>query len=180
MTTYFVDASVAASGDGLSAGAAFKTLAEAITPATTTGDTIKLADGVYSGNFTITTDGLTIEADTGATDVVVKGTFKTDNGIGSGTVVGDWLETAATYNGNAGAAFSIDADNVTIRNITIAEYRTGIDLKSNDGLTIDNVDLVENIFGVYKESPTSAIVHDVTNFEMTGGTISGGYIGIYS
>jgi len=176
MTTYFVDASVAASGDGLSAGGAFKTLAEAIAIATTTGDTIKLADGVYSGNFSITTEGLTIEANAGATDVVVKGSFKSDNGIASGTVVGDWLETAASYNGNAGAAFSVAADDVTIRNITIAEYRTGIDLKSNDGLTVENVDLVENIFGVYKETGQA----DVTNFEMTGGTISGGYIGIYS
>lgn len=72
-----------------------KALAEA-----NTGDVIKLANGEYSGNYTITSDGLTIESASGnAADVVLKGTFKTDNGIAPGTTVGNYLKTATSYSG---------------------------------------------------------------------------------
>ncbi len=141
------------------------------------GAVIKLAPGEYEGNFTIATDGLTLESVTGnPADVTLKGTFKSDNGISSGEKVGDWLSDPdlAGYDGGAGSGITVSGDGVTIRGITISEYRNGIDLRSNTGLTIENVNLTENIHGIHKEDGSAV----VTDFELVGGTISGGYQGV--
>jgi Ca2+-binding RTX toxin-like protein len=141
------------------------------------GAVIKLASGEYEGNFAIGTDGITLESVTGnPADVTLKGTFKSDNGIGDDETVGDWLSdpALASYSGAAGSGITVSGDDVTIRGITIAEYRNGVDLQSNSGLTIENVDLSENIHGIHKENGSA----EVTGFELVGGTISGGYQGI--
>ena len=137
------------------------------------GDVIKLAPGDYAGNFTIAVDGLTIESVTGnAADVVFEGTFKSSNGIDADTTVGDWLETAVSYTGSAGNALTISADNVTLKNLTISKYLTGIELGHNSGLTIEGVNVDNSVNGIRKG--TAAVVAD---FTMIGGTISDGYIG---
>lgn len=137
--------------------------------------TIKLADGTYSGNFVIKQDGITLESLSGdETAVVLKGSFRTDNAVPTGTTVGDFLETATSYSGASGAGLSVQADNVSIRGITIREYRTGIDLRSNTGLTIDNVVFDENIHGIYKESGSAA----VTDFSLINSHFEDGYQGV--
>ncbi|WP_442582830.1 VCBS domain-containing protein [Mesorhizobium sp. ASY16-5R] len=139
-----------------------------------TGDTIKLADGTYSGNFIAATEGLTIESLSGdGSAVVLQGAFKTINGIDSGTTVGDWLKTATSYTGTP-AGLSIQADGVTVQNLTIREYRTGIDLGSNSGLTIDGVVFDENIHGIYKEDGSAV----VTDFALTNSRFEDGYQGL--
>jgi Ca2+-binding RTX toxin-like protein len=135
---------------------------------------IKLADGTYSGNFVINKDGVTLESLSGdETAVVLKGSFKTDNSISSGTVA-DYLKTATGYSGTAGAGISVQADDVSIKGITIREYRTGVDLRSNSGLTIDNVVFDENIHGVYKETGSAV----VTGFTLINSHFEDGYQGV--
>ena len=53
MTTFYVDAGVASSGNGLTQGAAFKTIQEAVSAAAASGDTINVAAGTYNENVTI-------------------------------------------------------------------------------------------------------------------------------
>ncbi len=138
------------------------------------GDVIKLEAGEYTGNFTISTDSLTIESATGdAADVVIRGTFKTSNSI-SGETVAEWIEDRTSYSGAAGSGFNVAADDVTLRNITIAEYLNGIRVDANDGLTIDGVVLDENLIGIYKEDGAD----DVTNFDLLDGEIKNGYQGM--
>lgn len=139
-----------------------------------TGDTIKLADGIYSGNFVAATEGLTIESLSGdGSAVVLQGAFKTINGIDAGTTVGDWLKTATSYTGTP-AGLSIQADGITVQNLTIREYRTGIDLGTNSGLTIDGVVFDENIHGIYKENGAAV----VTDFALTNSRFEDGYQGL--
>lgn len=59
-TTYYVDASISSSGNGLAWNAAFKTITEAVTAADTAGDTIYVAAGDYDEGATvaITTSGV--------------------------------------------------------------------------------------------------------------------------
>jgi Ca2+-binding RTX toxin-like protein len=140
------------------------------------GAVIKLADGTYTGNFTVSTDGLTIESLSGnATGVVFAGTFKTDplNNI-SGETVAEWITDRTAYSGAAGSGFTISGDDVTIANITIREYLDGIRLEASDGLTIDGVVLDENLLGMQKVTGAA----DVTNFELLNSTISNGYQGM--
>ncbi|MDQ6434367.1 calcium-binding protein [Mesorhizobium sp. LHD-90] len=140
-----------------------------------TGDKVLLASGQYTGNFSVAADGVSIESATGnAGDVVFNGTFKTDNGIASGTHISDWVKTATAYTGAAGNGITVTGDDVTIKNITVSGYYSGIGLATSDGLTLDGVVLTDNLFGIYNNSVASA----VTNFTMTGGTISHSFQGI--
>ncbi len=140
----------------------------------TTGDVLKLAKGTYAGSFNVTVDGLTIESASGnAADVVLKGTFKSDNGIGAGTDIPTFLKTAAGYSGGA-PGLSIQADNITIHAITITEHRKAIDLQSNTGLTLDGVTLDNNVHSIYKETGTA----EVSDFVLKNSTISRAYQGL--
>jgi hypothetical protein len=163
-----------AAGNTASAtGNTIYTTIQAAVTAATAGDTILVSEGTYTGNVVLN-KSLTLQGASGdATDVVIEGTFRTDNGISSGTTVGDWLETAVSYTGAAGAGVTVSADDVTIRDLTITSFNTGIELGSNDGLTIDGVNIEESVTGVRKG--TAAVV---TNFEMTDGTISDSYHGM--
>jgi Ca2+-binding RTX toxin-like protein len=106
--------------------------------------------------------------------VVFAGTFKSDNNIGAGTNVDDWLKLDNPYSQASGAAFSVTADDVTIRSISIVEYAQGVLLGSNDGLTLDGLDISDSVVGVSKADGTAV----VTGFTMTGGQITNGYQGI--
>ena len=137
------------------------------------GDTIVVHDGTYSA-FSVDVEGLTIEAASGETPVV-EGTFRSDNSIPGGTSVPEFLETATSYTGAAGNGATIAADGVTLSGLTITSFRTAVELGSNDGLTLNNMVIDENVNGVRKGTAA-----EVTNFTMNGGTISDTYIGLYS
>jgi Ca2+-binding RTX toxin-like protein len=151
-----------------------------------TGDIIKLASGTYSGHFTVAVDGLVIESATGnAADVIIKGDFRTDNpGLGSGNL-DTWIGPAPAYNGGTNNnGFSVLSNDVTIRGLTITEQLNAIligqqagtlspDLVVN-GLTIDNVVLDNNVFGIHKDIGAVA----VDGFTFTNSTISHGYEGM--
>lgn len=151
----------------------FATIQAAI-DAASSGDTILIAAGTYAENLTITTDGLTLQSATGdSADVVLLGSFKTDNGI-AGATVGEWIEDKTAYDSGAGSGIVIGADTVTIRNITIAEFTYGVRLDASDGVTIEGVVFDENLIGIYKEDGAA----DVSNFALLGGRIEDGYQGI--
>ncbi|MCB9993620.1 MAG: right-handed parallel beta-helix repeat-containing protein [Hyphomicrobiaceae bacterium] len=138
------------------------------------GDTIKLADGTYEGNFTIATDGITLESVSGnAADVIIKGQFKALNGISDATPLNEWIGTATAYT-TTPPGFVVSGDSVTIKNLTITEFRTGIDLQSNDGLTIDGVVFDENIHSIYKENGSA----EVTNFTLENSAFTNSYHGL--
>ncbi|MFN3857820.1 MAG: Ig-like domain-containing protein [Caulobacter sp.] len=130
----------------------FATIQEAI-DAASAGDTILIAEGTYSENVLVNKDGLTI---TGVGNVVLEGTFKTDNGI-----VGDvntHLETAVAYDGGAGAAFSVSGSNVTFNNIDISSFHTGVLINGDiTGLTLNDVNVSDGIFGLTKELDNASV-----------------------
>ncbi|HET7093970.1 MAG TPA: calcium-binding protein, partial [Thermomicrobiales bacterium] len=140
--------------------------------AATAGDTIKITSGAYHENVTIATAGLTLIGEPGA---VIQGTLKTDNNIADGDVA-SWLQTHPSYSGAAGDGITITADNVTVQNIAIDGFLHGVRFlegTSVSGTTLDNVNVTGSIIGVEK----STTAH-VSNFTLTGGSFSDGYIGL--
>ncbi|NWG23430.1 MAG: hypothetical protein HXY30_03260, partial [Pseudorhodoplanes sp.] len=136
------------------------------------GETIELAAGIYAGNFTITGQH-TIVGQGDGDDVVIQGTFKTDNGI-AGTVA-DHLKTALSYSGSAGIGITIAADNVTIQNLKIESFNTGIELGNGiENVTVQDVIIESTVNGIRKGSGA-----EVTNFDLIGGEIVDGVHGIY-
>jgi Ca2+-binding RTX toxin-like protein len=151
-----------------------------------TGDIIKLASGTYSGHFTVAVDGVVIESATGnAADVIIKGDFRTDNPAAGSTDLDVFLGPAVAYNGGTNNnGFSVLSDDVTIRGVTITEQLNAIligqqvgtpspDLVVNN-LTIDNVVLDNNVFGIHKDIGTVA----VNGFTFTNSTVSHSYEGM--
>ncbi|WP_321341261.1 DUF5801 repeats-in-toxin domain-containing protein [Breoghania sp.] len=134
------------------------------------GDTVMVAEGTYTENLTISTDNVSL---VGVGDVVIEGTFKTDNGI-TGTV-GDYLEAGNSYSNAAGQGLTVDADGVTVSGVEFTSFYTGVELADGvDGLTLNNVDIDGVINGIRKGTTA-----DVTDLTINGGTISDGEIGIY-
>ena len=145
------------------------------------GDVIKLADGTYEGTFAVATDGLTIEAANGnAANVILKGTFRSDNPAMGAQNLDAWIGPQPSYNGGTNNnGFVVNSDDVTIRNLTIIEYRNGIqlgssgDLSVND-LTIDGVVFDNNIHGIHKEEGNVV----VDGFTLQNSTFTHSYQGI--
>ncbi|KQP53625.1 hypothetical protein ASF39_20005, partial [Methylobacterium sp. Leaf108] len=137
-------------------------------------DVIKLAPGNYAGAFSVTTAGLTIESVTGnAADVILQGTFRSANGLAADASVSSFLETASGYTGGTAAiGLSIAANDVTIADITLSSYQTGINVGSNRGLTLDGIVLDGFVTGINKATQAA-----VTDFTWTGGTVRDGYHG---
>jgi Ca2+-binding RTX toxin-like protein len=139
------------------------------------GDTVFVEQGTYNENVNVN-ESVTIVGDPDG-DVVIEGTFRSDNGLAGGaTDVRDFLvdPNQESYVNAAGAGVTIAADDVTIENVNISGFYTGIELGSNAGLTLDGVEVEGTVNGIRKG--TAAVV---TDFTMTGGTISNTYIGIY-
>ena len=162
----FDDAAVRVVGGG----GQYQTIQSAI-DAASDGETILIAPGTYTENIVVN-KAVNLIGGGAPGDVVIQGSFTTDNPVT--TTVTDFLETAGSYTGAAGNGITVAADDVSISNLTVSGFLTAIELGSNDGLTITDVDITESVNGVRKG--TAAVVN---NFEMTGGTISDTYIGIY-
>jgi Ca2+-binding RTX toxin-like protein len=149
-------------------------------------DVIKLAGGTYAGHFLIDKDGLTIESASGdADDVVIRGDFRNNNPAAGTQDLDKYLGPAAAYNGGTNNyGFSVLSNGVTIRGVTITEQLNGIligqqagtptpDLEVN-GLTIDDVVLDNNVFGIHKDIGQIK----VDGFTFTNSTVSHSYEGM--
>ncbi|MFC7499035.1 beta strand repeat-containing protein [Enterovirga sp. GCM10030262] len=145
----------------------FATIQEAI-DAASAGDTILVATGTYAA-FTVD-KAVTIE---GLGDVDIVGSFRTDNGVPSGTSVGEWLQTATAYSGAAGAGATIGANGVTLTNLNFSSFLSGVDFGDSDDLTLNNIDISDSVRGIVKLTGGEA-----TGFTMTGGSITDSYQGV--
>ncbi len=141
------------------------------------GDVVKLAAGTYDvTNLTVAVEGLTIESASGnAGDVILSGNLRGLNGIDDDASVAVFLQGRSSDSDyvHAGNGLSIQADDVTLRNITISEYSVGIALGSQSGLTIEDVDFSGNSNAIRK-----ATASEVTDFSWTGGSVSDGWAGM--
>ncbi|WP_374448845.1 hypothetical protein [Stella sp.] len=150
-------------------GGDYTTISAAIAAASA-GDTIQVAAGTYHENIVVDRS-LTIEGEDG---VVIEGTFSdAPNNKPEGVSLFDWMKTQAAYDGSSGAGFTIAADDVTIRDVAIREFLHGVALQSNDGLTLDGVEISNTVIGIHRGGTAK-----VTGFEMLGGSITDGVLGM--
>ena len=147
-TTYYVDGSVAASGDGLTPQTAVKTVAEGITKATTAGDEVVVATGTYSISATMDiTRAITIRGATGnPADVTLDGlgtiagpVFKFSS---SGATVADLrIYRGGAYRGLKGSVHL--ASGGTLSNCIVeGSVMTGNTVPDSVGIYIDGGGLV--------------------------------------
>lgn len=134
------------------------------------GYTVRIKAGTYSENVVVDVEGLTIE---GVGNVIIEGTFREDNAIPDGTSVAQHVTDAPGYNDASGYGVTVMANGVTLSNITINDFYAGIELGHSDDLTLTDVSISDTVHGIRKG--TAAVV---TDFEMTGGSITDTYIGM--
>jgi len=149
----------------------YQTIQDAL-DAASDGDVIEVAAGVYQENIVID-KAVTI---TGAgDDTVIMGSFKSENGVADDASVADFLKTAPSYLANAGTGVRISASDVTLQNLRIYSFNTGVDLSGIvDNITLDGVTVEATVNGIRKGSGSQ-----VTNLTMQDGTITDSYIGMY-
>ncbi|MCK6450186.1 MAG: hypothetical protein L6R19_04915 [Alphaproteobacteria bacterium] len=150
-------------------GGDFGTINAAVAAASA-GDTIQIFAGNYTENVVVNKSLTLIGAGDGT---IIEGTFRSDNSIPGGQTVGEFLETAVSYTGAAGAGITVSANDVTLQDLQVRYFNTAIELGSNSGLTVQDVTIDESVTGIRKG--TAAVV---TDFELIGGTIEDGYHGI--
>ena len=146
---------------------------QAAIDAAASGDTIMIAAGTYNENLTINTAGLTI---VGLGEVTLHGTFRSDNGNFTGTVA-DYLAAhgPSNPNGASGNGVTINADNTTLQNINISEFRTGISFGDGiDHTVLQGVDISGVSTGIRKGTTA-----DISDLHINGGSISDGVIGVF-
>ena len=145
---------------------------QAAIDAASPGETILIAPGTYNEHVVID-KAVTLVGGGAPGDVVIQGTFRADNGLAPGDSVAEFLETN-TYSAASGTGVIVSSDDVTMSNITVSGFNVGIEMQSNDGLTLDGVDIDSSIYGIAKQDGTA----DVTNFTMTGGSVTDSYMGM--
>jgi Ca2+-binding RTX toxin-like protein len=155
-------------------GQTYTTIQDAIDGANP-GDIILIMPGTYNENVLVN-KSVELRGLGNPGDVVVQGTFKSDNGnIPDGTV-DTFLQSAVAYSGAAGTGLAVSADNVTISNLMVNGFLNGISATgpSVSGLTVDGVILQDNVFGLIKPNATA-----LNGLTLNGGEIRDGYIGVY-
>ena len=156
-------------GDGnilLVGNGGYASIQEAI-DAAEAGDTIVIAAGTYKESVSIDKDGLTL---VGLGEVVIKGPLSK----GTSDTLLEQLKTDGSYGGGGSVGIKVDADNVTISNLTVTYNDWGIELADGaDGTTLTDLTLQTNVYGIYKQG-TAAI----DGLTISGGSISDGYNGI--
>lgn len=146
------------------------------------GDTIVVSPGTYNESLVINKQ-VTILGDGPAGSVIIKGTFAQDNGIPVGTDVATWLKTAPGYTGDTGV--TINADNVTLNNLTVENFQTDIGGLNNaertaamtntlNNLSLTNVTMQDTVTGFLKDDGTT-----LNNLNMQGGGVNDSLFGIY-
>jgi Ca2+-binding RTX toxin-like protein len=137
------------------------------------GDTVLIGAGIYNENLTVDVNNLTIVGQPGA---ILEGTFRSLNGLDPGDSVAEFLKTSETnFVTGAGTGITVAADNVTIKDLTIQSFQTGVGLGHlSDHVRIENVVIDGTVNGVRKG--TGAAVND---FDFIGGEIRDSYIGMY-
>jgi Ca2+-binding RTX toxin-like protein len=137
------------------------------------GDTILIAPGTYNENVVVN-KAVTLQGLGAPGSVVVQGSFQTDNGIAGDT--NTWLRTAPAYSGAAGTGIDVQADNVSLNNLTVQGFLTAVAATgpSVSDLTLNDMQLQHSVFGFGKPDGTTT-----TGLTINGGTISDDYIGVY-
>ncbi|MCW5733123.1 MAG: hypothetical protein KIS73_03320 [Enhydrobacter sp.] len=149
----------------------YETIQEAI-DASVGGETIMISAGTYAGNVNIN-KSVTLVGVGDAEDVIIQGTFKSANGI-TGSVA-DFMRSAAAYASTGGTGLTVSADNVTIENLTITSFVSGIDLGNGvDHTTIEGVIVDGTVNGIRKGNSA-----EVTDLAVIGGEIRDGVHGVY-
>ncbi|VIO77545.1 hypothetical protein [Bradyrhizobium ivorense] len=153
-------------------GGQYSTIQAAI-DASHAGDTIVVLQGTYTENVNVDVEGLTIAA---VGNVVLHGTFKSDNTIADGGVA-TFLQTAASYSGAAGSGLTISANNVTIQGLHIDGFLNGVQFADNmnvSGATFTDVAISDSVNGYWKGSAAG-----VSSLTLNDGSITDSYIGVY-
>ena len=140
--TYYADASVEASGDGLTPETAKKTIQEAVDLCATSGDTVKVAEGVYQDTNTCTYDSARAVVvitnkihlvATGAKEkTIIKGAFDST----SGNVGPDAVRGVYVYYTGSGTAGKRTANSI-IEGFTVCNGATGTG-GAGGGMSIQN------------------------------------------
>ena len=162
MTTFYVDAGVASSGNGLSQGAAFKTIQEAVSAAAASGDTINVAAGTYNQALDINKSVTILGANHGIDGTGARG-----------------AETIIVS--SASLAITLRADNVTIDGVTVIGNGDFGRLGNADPAPVTGAVITNNIvtvtdplgWGVYFYNDGTPTVATISH-----NLISGGQIGV--
>ena len=172
----FADATVLFVDNGTGAGHynyAFTTIGAALAAAASiTGPvTIEIAAGTYHENVNLTQSNVTLVGQGDST--VIEGTFKSSNGIADGGVA-TFLESGHSYTQTAGSGVTLSGSNDAIQNLKIDSFTYGVSLTDGiNGDSVKNVDFTDNLVGIHKGTTAG-----ITNFTLTGGSITDGLIGI--
>ena len=135
------------------------------------GDTLLIGPGVYEENVVIDVAGLTV---VGMGDVTIKGSFKSDHGIADDGSVAEWMKTATSYSGAAGAGMTIGADGVSVSNINVDSFLHGVVFANGvSNASLDGIDITDSVFGYFKGADAS-----IDHVSITGGSVSDGYEGL--
>lgn len=146
---------------------------QAVIDGASAGHTIVIAEGVYAENLNVSIEGLTI---VGLGEVTLKGTFKSSNGIADNGSVAEWLQTrlmSEGYSPAPGTGLTIQANNVTITNLNIDSYVTGVRVGTSSGVTLNGLDLTDNVTGYVKSTEAN-----VDGLSILGGSVSDGTHGL--
>ncbi len=163
---------------------------QAAIDAASDGDTIIIEAGTYQ--LTDATGSITVDKElniVGNGEVIIKGALTVGN---SATPVEDTdnvdellqLESTGTaFGAHPQTGIIIDADNVTLENLTLREFQWGVSLETTDGSTLRDVDITQTmsaiVNGGYPNTGASSEAGaSVTNLTIDGGTISHGENGI--
>ncbi len=168
-TTYYVNGSVGASGDGLTPGTAFKTIQEGLTAAAASGDSVFVADGTYSGTSNVelyfSGKSINLRSQNGATNCIIDG----------GSV------SRAFYLYDTGETNSAVIDGFTVQNgyASVTSIYGGGILLSGSSPTVKNC-VVKNCYagshggGIYCRYGADAVIENCTFTNNTAGLVGGG------
>jgi hypothetical protein len=137
------------------------------------GDTIIIAPGVYNENVNVNKSVNLVGA---AAGVIVQGTFETDNAVAGDVNVFLRTGNAGAYTGAAGIGIAVSADSVTLSNILVDGFLTGVAATGANvsGLTLNGMTVQDSVFGFGKPDGTT-----LNGLTIDGSTFRDSYIGVY-
>ena len=150
----------------------YATINDAIAAANA-GDTIVIAPGVYNENVLVNKSVNLVGAGPG---VIVQGTFESDNAVAGDVNVFLRTGNAGAYSGAAGIGIAVSANGVTLSNITVDGFLTGVAATGANvaGLTLNGMTVQDSVFGFGKPNGTT-----LNGLTIDGSTFRDSYIGVY-